>query len=58
MQNSNEIFTIALGLSEPWLIEDVRIDRTSHQLDIYIAFTRGYKFSMPDGEPSYFQASH
>jgi len=50
MQNSNEIFTIALGLSEPWLIEDVRIDRTSHQLDIYIGFTRGYKFSMPDGE--------
>lgn len=49
MQNSNEIFTIALGLSEPWHIEDVRIDNSSHQLDIYIGFKRGYKFSMPDG---------
>ena len=50
MQNSNEIFTIALGLSAPWRIQEVRIDKESHQLDIFIEFTRGHKFSMPDGQ--------
>ena len=50
MQNSTDIFTIALGLAKPWQIDDVTFDKSSSQLDIYLSFQRGYKFSLPTGE--------
>ncbi len=50
MQNSEEIFSIALGLQEPWSIKDVQLDKETLRLDIYLQFTRGYKFDMPDGQ--------
>lgn len=46
--NSKEIFSIALNLSEPWYIMDIKM--TIHdgsiagKIDIYIDFIRGYKF--------------
>jgi transposase len=49
MQNSTEIFSIALGLQEPWYIKEVLFDKTQMQLDIYLAFTKGYKFETEDG---------
>lgn len=50
MKNSTEIFSMALGLEEPWHIADVVFDKTAFQLDIYLKFTRGYKFKTPSGE--------
>lgn len=50
MENSAKIFALALGLDEPWFIEKVAFDDTNSQLDIYINFTRGHKFSTDNGE--------
>lgn len=50
MQNSTEIFSIALGLQEPWHINQVIFDKENQQLDIHLSFTRGYKFKAEDGE--------
>ena len=49
MQNSVDIFSIALGLDKPWFIKQVEFDKSNSQLDIHIGFTKGFKFSMPDG---------
>ena len=50
MENSEQIFTIALGLEEPWYIEKIVFDKKVLQLDIYLRFTRGFKFKMDDGQ--------
>jgi len=50
MENSEQIFTIALGLEEPWHIAKIVIDKELSQLDIYLRFTRGFKFKMDDNE--------
>ncbi len=50
MQNSTEIFSIALGLHEPWHIKEVIFSKENSQLDIYLDFTRGYKFKAEDGQ--------
>ena len=50
MENSAKIFALALGLDEPWFIEKVAFDDTNSQLDIYINFTRGHRFSTDDGQ--------
>jgi transposase len=49
MQNSTEIFSIALGLQEPWHVKKVIFNKDNLQLDIYLAFTKGYKFKNKDG---------
>ena len=49
MQNSVEIFSIALGLQTPWYIKEVLFNKENLQLDIYLGFTKGYKFKMDDG---------
>lgn len=49
MQNSVEIFSIALGLGEPWYVREVVFDKSKQQLDIYLAFKKGYLFKMEDG---------
>ena len=49
MQNSTEIFSIALGLQEPWYIKEVNFDKGNLQLDIHLSFKRGYKFKGEDG---------
>lgn len=48
MENSEQIFTIALGLEEPWHIERIVFNKAKSQLDIYLHFTRGFKFKMND----------
>lgn len=50
MKNSKEIFSIALGLEEPWMIKEVLFDKAKFQLDIHLEFRRGYKFKMEDGK--------
>lgn len=49
MMNSQEIFGIALGLETPWYIREVRFDKSSSELNIYIDFTKGHKFESSDG---------
>jgi transposase len=49
MENSAQIFTLALGISEPWKIEKVNFDQSTSRLDIYLKFTKGYKFKVEDG---------
>ena len=49
MENSEQIFNIALGLEEPWQIKEIVFTRESSRLDIYLEFTKGYKFKMDDG---------
>lgn len=49
MQNTTEIFKIALGLDDPWQIDLIHFDKESKELIIEIQFRKGAKFSMPDG---------
>ena len=50
MQNSEQIFAMALGLSTPWFIREIKFDKETSRLDIYLSFTKGYKFEMDDGK--------
>ena len=47
-----EIFTMALGLQEPWYVtkaEFVNCEDSSKELHIWIDFTKGYKFCFGNG---------
>jgi transposase len=51
--NSTEIFTMALGLVEPWHVSKVEFQDSSEsikELHIWIEFTRGYKFTVDSVE--------
>ena len=51
--NSSEIFTLALGLKEPWVISNVEIltdDNSVKELHIHLGFKRGSKFEDEAGE--------
>lgn len=52
MNNSKEIFALALGLQEPWSIKDVKFNQATSQLDIYLEFIKGYQFKSEDGSVS------
>ncbi len=51
MQNSREIFELALGLSSPWSVEKVSFESKGSQreLHITISFAKGHKFLGNDG---------
>lgn len=42
-----ELFTLALGLSEPWIVENIEFKPEEHRLDIYIGFKSGSQFKCP-----------
>ncbi|CAN5435874.1 ISL3-like element ISMac21 family transposase [soil metagenome] len=52
--NSTEIFALALNLQEPWYIKDIKLQKPEQikrgQLDIYIDFRQGAKFSDEHGK--------
>jgi len=52
--NTNEIFSLALNLQEPWFVKDVKLDLRNEklpgQIDIFIDFKRGYKFKDKHGK--------
>jgi transposase len=48
MNNSEQIFAIALGIEVPWHIEKIVFSKEQSQLDIYLKFTRGSRFMMDD----------
>jgi transposase len=51
--NSSQIFELALGLSKPWFVKDLKmivVEGKSHgQMDIYLDFERGFKFKDVSG---------
>ena len=50
MQNSVEIFSIALGLVEPWYVKEVVFDKERLQLDVYLGFKKGHLFLADDSK--------
>lgn len=51
MNNSAEIFELALGLTSPWFVESVYFESNGEvkELHIQINFDKGHKFQQPDG---------
>jgi len=41
------LFTLALGLSEPWQVVDIQFSKEAGRLDLRIDFPKGAKFSCP-----------
>ena len=47
-----ELFGLALGLLEPWRVNRIEFSEEGGQLDLYLDFTRGYRFPCPEcGKP-------
>lgn len=45
--NSSEIFTLALGLAEPWYVSKVELiegEQSKKELHLWLSFTRGNQF--------------
>jgi len=44
---------MALGLDSPWYVEEVKLldkpESSSKEIHLYLNFTRGHKFVLPDG---------
>ena len=51
MDNSKEIFTLALGLTEPWEVSKIEFNQTAigKELHLYLSYKRGGKFTSEDG---------
>ena len=43
----SNLFNLALGLQDPWHVEDLRFSTDKKRLDIYIDFEKGSEFSCP-----------
>jgi transposase len=50
MQNSLELFSMALDLSDPWYVKSLVFDKETNELNIEIGFKKGTQFLMEDGE--------
>jgi transposase len=42
-----DLFSMALGLSEPWIVERTEFKPAEHRLDLYLGFKTGSKFTCP-----------
>ena len=45
--NSEELFRKLLGLEEPWIIKEIKLDHQEKRVDIFIDFLRGSRFPCP-----------
>ena len=43
-----QLFRVALGLAEPWVVSKIEFSQEQHQLDLYLDFPAGSKFPCPD----------
>ena len=43
-----QLFRAALGLAEPWMVSKIEFSDEQHQLDLYLDFPAGSRFSCPD----------
>jgi len=53
MENSKELFDLALGLSSPWEVQSVKFEEGKEgvkELHISLSFTKGSKFKAEDGK--------
>jgi transposase len=46
--NTEELFRVALGLSEPWTVTQIAFSEAEQQLDIRLDFPAGSRFACPD----------
>jgi transposase len=44
------LFTVALGISDPWFVGSVDFDATDKVLTVLIDFKKGTRFAVPDGD--------
>ena len=44
------LFTLALGLSKPWQVSDLKFSKEDGRLDLWIDFVKGSKFPCPSCE--------
>jgi transposase len=42
-----QLFRVALGLAEPWVVSKIESSQEQHQLDLYLDFPAGSKFACP-----------
>ena len=47
MDQGNQLFTLALGLVPPWMVDDVRFTAEEKRLDLHVNFPRGSQFPCP-----------
>ena len=42
-----ELFRVALGLAEPWVVSKIEFSQEEHQLDLWLDFPAGSRFACP-----------
>jgi len=47
MDQGNQLFTLALGLVPPWMVDDVRFTAEEKRLDLHVNFPKGSRFPCP-----------
>jgi hypothetical protein len=47
---TQELFQLALNITEPWFVSDLNFDAQSKRLDVYMDFKKGSTFSYEDIE--------
>ena len=47
---TQELFQLALNITEPWFVSDLNFDAESKRLDVYINFKKGSTFNYIDLE--------
>lgn len=46
--STKELFSIALGLEEPWFVKDITFDSEKRRLDLILDFKKGSRFNCPE----------
>jgi transposase len=46
--STKDLFSIALGIEEPWFVKDITFDSEKRRLDIILDFKRGSRFNCPE----------
>ena len=47
MDQGNQLFTLALGLVPPWMVDEVRFTAEEKRLDLHVNFPKGSRFPCP-----------
>jgi transposase len=50
MQQMKDLFRVALGLAEPWVVSKIEFSQEKHQLDLWLDFPAGSRFACPQCE--------
>jgi len=46
--DSNNLFQLALGLKDPWLVSEIKFCEKDNRLDVYLTHIKGSKFPCPE----------